>query len=115
MMQVIEMVMTFLIWYAIGWALFNWIVRPWIIRRLEKRIAELELVLEQVNENVVEAKVEEHHGQFYLFDKNTDTFLAQGSTAQEVADKMKKSLQVYVTAGDPNVIQRFKSTIPQDA
>ena len=115
MMQVLEMVMTFLIWYAIGWALFNWIVRPWILRRLETRIAELELALKEVSEDVVEAKIEEHHGQFYLFDKNTDTFLAQGYTAQEVADKMKKKLQVYVTAGDPDVIQRFKATLPADA
>lgn len=115
MTQVIEMVMTFLIWYAIGWALFNWIVRPWLMRRLESRIEEIESVLKKVAENVVEAKIEEHHGQFYLFDKHTDHFLAQGHTAQEIADKMKKSLQVYVTAGDPDVIQRFKATVPQDA
>jgi 5'(3')-deoxyribonucleotidase len=115
MTQVLEMVLTFLLWYAIGWALFNWVVRPWILRRLETRIAELELALKEVNENVVEAKIEEHHGQFYLFDKNTDHFLAQGYTAQEVADKMKKKLQVYVTAGDPDVIKRFKSTLPADA
>ena len=115
MMQVVEMVMTFLLWYAIGWALFNWVVRPWLVRRLETRIAELELVLEKVNENVIEAKIEEHHGQFYLFDKNTDHFLAQGYTAQEIGDKMKKKLQVYVTAGDPDVIQRFKATVPSDA
>lgn len=115
MTQVIEMVLTFLLWYAIGWALFNWIVRPWILRRLETRITELELALKEVNENVVEAKIEEHHGQFYLFDKNTDHFLAQGYTAQEVANKMKKKLQVYVTTGDPDVIKRFKATLPADA
>ena len=115
MTQVIEMVMTFLIWYAIGWALFNWIVRPWILRRLETRIAELELALKEVSEDVVEAKIEEHHGQFYLFDKNTDTFLAQGHTAQEVADKMKKKLHVRISEGDPDVIQRFKDTLPADA
>ena len=115
MTQVVEMVMTFLMWYAIGWALFNWVVRPWLMRRLEKRIAELELVLKEVNENVVEAKIEEHHGQFYLFDKDNDHFLAQGYTAQECADKMKKKLQVYITAGDPDVISRFKATLPQDA
>ncbi len=115
MMQVFEMVLTFLLWYAIGWAIWQFIVRPWVIRRLETRIAELELVLEKVSEDVVEAKIEEHHGQFYLFDNNTDHFLAQGYTAQEVADKMKKKLQVYVTAGDPDVIKRFKDTLPADA
>lgn len=115
MMQVLEMVMTFLVWYAIGWAIWQFIVRPWVMRRLERKIAELELVLEKTVENIVEAKIEEHHGQFYLFDKTTDTFLAQGFTAQEIADKMKKTLQVYVTEGDPDVIQRFKNTVPADA
>ena len=114
MMEILELIVTVLMWYVIAWALFHFVVRPWLIMRLEQRIGQIEKALENLSDNTVEAKVEEYHGQFYLFDKNTDVFLAQAYTAQEIADKMRKSLQVYVTAGDPDVIQRFKATIAEN-
>ena len=110
MRELSEMILTALMWYAIAWAVFHIVVRPWLIRRLETRIAEMETALGRLAEHTVEAKVEEYHGQFYLFNKTTDEFLAQGYTAAEIADKMKKPLQVSVTEGDPDVIQRFRNT-----
>jgi len=108
----VEMALTVLMWYVIAWALFHLAIKPWLIRRLETRIGELKKALEAA---IIEAKVEEHHGQFYLFDANTDVFLAQGYTATEVAAKMKKSMHVHVTTGDPDVIQRFNATVASNA
>lgn len=110
MNEIIEMILTFLMWYVIGWLIFKLLVRPWIQRQLETRIAKIEAELKQISESVIEAKVEEYHGQFYLFDKETDVFVGQGYTAKEIADKLNKNLRIYVTEGEPEVIRRFKET-----
>ena len=115
MNEFIELALTVLMWYVIAMALFHLVIKPWLIRRLETSIGELEKAMVRSADNAVEVKVEEHHGQFYLFDKNTDVFLAQGYDAKEIASKMQKSLQVYITVGDPDVIERFKATVPSNA
>ena len=41
MNDVVDMILTFLFWYAIGWFVFNFLVRPWLQNRLEERIQEI--------------------------------------------------------------------------
>ncbi len=48
----------------------------------------------EVDENgeeqeVVEVKIEEHHGQLYAFRKDTDKFLGQGATREELIERLK--------------------------
>ena len=38
---------------------------------------------------VVEVKIEEHHGQLYAFRKDTDKFLGQGATREELIERLK--------------------------
>ncbi len=112
MIELVDMVLTFLIWYAIGWAIFNLIVRPWLNRYLERKISELDQEIAYIKQVYRQVKIEEHHGQFYLFDADTDQFLGQGHTAQDFADKLSKDMTIKIVQGEPEVIARFKSTIP---
>ena len=48
----------------------------------------------EVDENgeeqeVVEVKIEEHHGQLYAFRKDTDKFLGQGANREELIERLK--------------------------
>lgn len=52
-----------------------------------KEINEGEAIIEQVKGDV---KIEHHHGHVYLFEKETDKFLAQGSTIAEAIEIMDK-------------------------
>lgn len=112
MIEIIDMVLTFLIWYAIGWLIFNLVVRPWLNRYLERKIGELDQQLAHLKQVYKQVKIEEYHGQFYLFDADTDQFLGQGYTAQDFADKLSKDIVIKIVQGEPEVIARFKSTIP---
>ena len=112
MIEIIDMVLTFLIWYVIGWLIFNLIVRPWLNRYLVNKIDELDQQIAYIKQVYKTAKIEEHHGQFYLFDAETDEFLGQGRDAQEFADKLRKDMTIKIVEGDPEVISRFKSTVP---
>ena len=112
MIEIIDMILTFLIWYAIGWLIFNLVVRPWLNRYLTDKIDELDREIAHIRQVYKQVKIEEHHGQFYLFDADTDQFLGQGYTAQDFADKLSKDIVIKIVQGEPEVIARFKSTIP---
>jgi len=77
------------------------------LEQLNAEIAELERVYKRV-------KIEEHYDTFYLFNADTDEFIGQGRSMQEIAERVRGEVILNVMEGDPDVIKRFKSTIPEE-
>ena len=113
MNDIIDMILTFMFWYAIGWFLFNFLVAPWLKDRLEGRIREMEQEIEDIKKVYKRVKIEEYDGIFYVFDVETNEFLGQGRTAEEFAERLKKDLVLQPVEGDADVIARFRKTVPQ--
>ena len=109
----IDMVLTFLFWYAIGWFLFNFVVRPWVHIKLTQQIEQLDREIADIKKVYKRVKIEEYHDTFYLFDAETDQFIGQGRTAQEIAERIRNEITLNVIEGDPDVIERFRRTVPQ--
>jgi len=113
MTEIIDMILTFLFWYAIGWFVFNFLVRPWLHTKLEQRIQEMNQEIADINNIYKRVKIEEYHDTFYLFNADTDEFIGQGRTMKEIAERVRGEVILNVIEGDPDVIQRFKQTFPQ--
>lgn len=55
---------------------------------------------------IPDCNIEVHNDMMYLFEKNTDTFLCQGQTFEELATKLKNHLgitQAKITYNDKNL------------
>ena len=113
MNDIVDMILTFLFWYAIGWFVFNFLVRPWLQNRLEERIQEITQEISDIKNVYKRVKIEQYNDTFYLFNADTDEFIGQGRTMQEIAEKVKGEVILNVMEGDPDVIQRFKQTFPK--
>ena len=80
------------------WAMqimFWWFVISLILAWIRSKVMEEETVrfnraVAILNDIVHRVKVEEHQGIFYWWDEDSDTFLAQGRTIEEVIDNLKK-------------------------
>ena len=110
--------LSFVFWLVVFYHIFAFVAQAWLDSHRQKTLAEIDqaiAVMKDVVDNHVPAKVEQHGDQFYLFHRDTDVFIAQGRDAQEIADRTPQRQSIYVTDGEPDVVQRFKSTIPQDA
>ena len=62
---------------------------------------------------VVEARLEEHQGEFFLYRVDNGEFIAQGTTAQEIQDRTDKRISgqaVVVTESDDGVMERYRAT-----
>jgi hypothetical protein len=102
---------------AFFWALVIWfalqIFGGMFNRHVENRIEQINAEIEEIKQVYKRVKIEEYHDTFYLFDADTDTFIGQGRTMKEIADKIRGEVVLNVMEGDPDVIQRFKQTFPQ--
>lgn len=78
--------------FALGFIL-GWIFREEIAkRRIDKLLDELEGDVEEtVNASIVKIKIENHNGAYYVFNEESDEFMAQGMTRKELEDALAKN------------------------
>jgi len=112
MIEFFNFVVEVFFWMALFWFALQ-IFGGMFNRHVENRIEQLNAEIDEMKKIYKRVKIEEYHDTFYLFDADTDTFIGQGRTMQEIADKVKGEVILNVMEGDPDVIQRFKQTFPQ--
>lgn len=108
--------------FFIGLVVGAFLLYQWLAfvanRLIEKSGRDLDQLLQdQIKESTVqelaitEARVEEINGMFYLFDSNTNMFIAQGTTLSELKQHAKQCLNssaVIISSTDPEVISKLK-------
>ena len=109
MIEFFNMMLEAFFWFLVFWFAFQ-IFGGMFNRHIETRIEKLNAEIEDIKRVYKRVKIEEYHDTFYLFDADTDTFIGQGRTMQEIADKVKGEVVLNVMEGDPDVIARFKQT-----
>jgi len=76
------------LWSFIGYFLIGWVAMKFAQLYLEAKNqmleAEIETLTKKVKQLVVRVNVERHGDMFYLFEKETDQFIAQGRDADEI-------------------------------
>ena len=112
MIEFFNFVVEVFFWMAVFWFAFQ-IFGGMFNRHIENKIEELNAEIEDIKKIYKRVKIEEHYDTFYLFDADTDTFIGQGRTMQEIADRVRGEVVLNVMEGDPDVIQRFRQTFPQ--
>lgn len=81
--------------YVIVWLLgvvYGWYARERHAKRLLDRVfSEIEQgVIAQINDSVIPIKIEKHSNIFYVYNKDTDVFMAQGNTRKELEETLAK-------------------------
>ena len=87
MLEIIVMVVgIFVVWY-LG-AMYGWNAHERFVRRVVRNtIYNLEKDLE---ESVITIRIEKHNDVLYVYDSETDAFLAQGKDRQELENILRK-------------------------
>jgi hypothetical protein len=77
--------------FAIGWVITKFIQGYLEAKNLMLE-AEIETLTKKVKERVVRVTVERHGDIYYLYEKETDNFVAQGRDADEIKEILLKRL-----------------------
>jgi Flp pilus assembly protein TadB len=81
---------TFIVW--LGGAVAGWRAREKHAEKITQQFVERlhESFQEQVEEGVVQISIEKHNDMFYVYDRETNEFMAQGSSKDEVENNLQK-------------------------
>lgn len=73
---------------------FGWVLREEMAKRrvdyLMKQLGEELEDVAEVAKDLINIKIELHSGQYYVFNKDTDEFMAQAATRKELEDALAK-------------------------
>jgi predicted RNase H-like HicB family nuclease len=84
-----------------------------LMRRLARDIEQLEVDLDQ-HEKTIQARVELHNNEFFVYNNDTNEFMAQGATLQDLRKRIRDRWSTYrvsVVAGDENVLAQLKEQL----
>lgn len=85
--------------------------------RLERDLEEIEKVLKD-SVDLIPCRVEQHDGVFFVYNNETNEFMAQGSTLNELRERIKdrwKDQRVSVVAGDQAVLEQLKAQLDENS
>lgn len=86
---ILLVVLLFVVW-LMG-AVSGWNARERHARKITEHFLEnMQQSLQQHDENVIQITIEKHNNVFYVYDRETNEFMAQGSTQNEVENNLKK-------------------------
>ena len=88
-----------------------------LTRRIERELETLEEALKE-HVDLIPCRVEQHQGMFFVYNNNTNEFMAQGSTLTELRERIKarwKDHRVSVVAGDEDVLEQLKAQLNESS
>jgi hypothetical protein len=80
-------VYTFIVW--IGGAVSGWKAREEHARQITEKFIN-HLQQSQEDDDTIQITIEKHNNVFYVYDRHTNEFMAQGSSKNEVETNLKK-------------------------
>jgi hypothetical protein len=89
-----------MIFYA-GWCSHRWHIRR-AVMRYQRYVDQIQ---QKVLERVVDVEITQHDGQYFVHNKRTGEFLAQGSTHQQISDKLRQAFPDIVFVASPDNIK----------
>ena len=88
-----------------------------LMRRLAQDIQEIESALEET-EKAILARVELHNNVFFVYNNETNEFMAQGNDLTELRERIRarwSQYKVSVVAGDDHVLDLLKAQLNESS
>lgn len=88
-----------------------------LTRRIEQQLETLDQALKE-HVDLIPCRVEQHNGVFFVYNNETNEFMAQGNDLAELRERIKarwKDRRVSVVAGDENVLAQLKEQLNENS
>lgn len=84
-MNIVDFILDTIFWFVIFWLIIK-VWQTYVIAKNEALEEQIKEMTAQIKEQIIHVDIEKHQGVFYLFEKDTRRFIAQGSNFEEVKE-----------------------------
>lgn len=105
-----DFILNILLGIFLGWAVAQIIggyLRAKLISNIHEKIEE---AAEEMKERWIMVNIEQHDDIFYLYEKDTNQFIAQGKTIEEISQRCQERFKDRTIIADENDLKFFKLT-----
>ena len=89
-MEILIAIGIFIVAFVLG-GVYGYNLRERIAQRvIEKTLSQLEKVQEEVRKDLIHITVEKHESRLFIYNKESNEFMAQGTTMDELNDALEK-------------------------
>lgn len=81
---------------CVGMYIVMWLIARWLKQRVAESEAEVAAVVKLINSKIHPVLKEVHGDHIYWFDAETDEFLAQGATQEEIVSVLKERFRGHI-------------------
>jgi hypothetical protein len=93
------------------WCIVIWLASKFFLLYLQSRQdilkEEIEELTTQLKNKIIQVSVEKHGSVFYLFEKDTHRFIAQGSDITEIKKKCEDRFKGAVIVADSDELKKY--------
>lgn len=89
-----------------------------LINRIRKEIGTLEDALSEAEDEKILCRVEQHNEQFFVYNNDTNEFMAQGKDLPELREKIRARWadhKVSVIAGETHVLEQLRTQLNESS
>jgi hypothetical protein len=79
----IDFIIDTVFWFVVFWLIIK-VCQTYIIAKNEALAEQIKEMTEQIKNSVIQVDIEKHDNMFYLYNKDTREFIAQGTNFDEV-------------------------------
>ena len=105
-----DFILTIILGLFLGWMVSKIIqgyLRAKLLLEIQEKVEESQV---EIKQHIIMVNVEKHDDVFYLYEKNTDQFIAQGKTIEELSRRCQERFKNHTIIADENDLKSFGLT-----
>jgi hypothetical protein len=102
----IDFIVDTVFWFVVFWLIIK-VWQTYLVAKNELLLAKIKEHNEQVLNNIIQVNIEKHNDTFYLYEKDTQEFIAQGVNFEEVKRHCEARFKGKAVVADEIQMERF--------
>jgi len=102
----IDFIIDVIFWYAVFWLVIK-VWEAYLIAKNQILVEQIKDMSKQIKEQIIHVDIEKHDNIFYLYNKDTREFIAQGTTFEEVKQRCETRFKGKSVVADEVQMNQF--------
>ena len=105
-MNILDFIVEAFLWFVVIWLVLK-MVELYLVAKNEALVKQVEEITKQIKEQVIHVNIEKHGNMFYLYEKDTDRFIAQGTSFDEVKENCEARFKGRSVVGNEDQMNQL--------